>query len=242
MGFYEAIAHRYDLIFPFSQAQKDFVLNSLNDPAAAALLEIGCATGSLTLGLAESCQQVTGIDIDAQMIVRARKKAALRGSTAEILRLDMLEIAHRFSAGSFDAVCSFGNTIVHLESTRQMLELLGAVRTVLRDHAPLHLQLINYDRVLDEQVTSLPTIERDMIRFERQYRYLEHEHRIEFSTILSDSETGSSSSQKVLLYPLRKQELERLLREAGFSDLSWYGGFDGSEALPTSIPLIVTAR
>ncbi len=242
MDFYQSIAYRYDSIFPFSPAQKAFVLAGLEDPASSAVLEIGCATGSLTLELAEDCGAVTGIDIDESMIALAREKAAGRGSTARILPLDMLKVAEVFPPDSLDSVCCFGNTMVHLPGTEQMLTVLRSVRSLLREGAPLHIQVINYDRVLDRAVTSLPTIKRDGISFERHYRYLEGTHQIEFSTILTELESRRASTQQVELYPLRRAELEDLLSESGFSACTWFGGFDRSPLTEDSIPMIVTAR
>lgn len=242
MRFYESISHLYDLIFPYSPAQKDLVVTSLEDPEAASILEIGCATGSLTLELARTCSEVTGIDIDASMIARAQEKAGMIGSGSRILQMDMLTIEDKFSPGSFDAVCCFGNTLVHLGERAQMLQLFRSVRTLLKEGAPFHLQIINYDRILDEGITYLPEIENESIWFKRDYQYLEAEHRIEFSTTLTEKASGASSSQKLLLYPLRRAELQEMLDQAGFTEYSWYGGFDGSPLGEHSVPLVVTVR
>ncbi len=242
MEFYQAIAHRYDYIFPYSPKQKEFVLSGLDAPEASDLLEIGCATGSLTLELAKHCHSITGLDIDESLISFARKKAALSNDRVEICEMDMLGIAESFSPASFDGICSFGNTVVHLDDKDKMLDLFRSVKTLLKEAAPFHIQIINYDRILDEHMSSLPTIENEVIQFVRRYQYLEDEHRIEFSTTLTDKQTGTSSSGMVRLYPLRQKELEELLREAGFSKLAWFGGFDRSSLERTSIPLILTAQ
>ena len=48
----------------------------------AAILDIGCGTGSLSMVLAELGHQITGIDVSPSMIARARTKAATQGFQA----------------------------------------------------------------------------------------------------------------------------------------------------------------
>ncbi|MGM0431191.1 MAG: class I SAM-dependent methyltransferase [Spirochaetota bacterium] len=241
MAFYQSISHLYDYIFPFSPIQRDFVLQHLETPEDTTLLEIGCATGSLAHRLAQDCAEVTGIDADGQMIIRAREKMKNYKTPAHIMKLDMQKIGSALSPRQFDAVISFGNTLVHLSSLPEMQHVLGSVRTLLRNGGKLMLQIINYDRVLDQQLSQLPTIENDYIRFERHYHYVAGQHKIAFTTILTDKHAGESSKQEVLLYPLRRGELSQLLSEAGFTSCQWFGGFDGSPLTPESAPLVVTA-
>lgn len=137
MDLYQAIVRWYDEIFPYNPAQLEFVLGTLSNADQAALLEIGCATGSLTLGLAEHCREVTGIDIDRQMIEIAEQKI---GDKARIIRGDMLTVTDLFAEGSFDGICCFGNTLVHLDSTDQIRSFLKAVRRILREGSPLNLR------------------------------------------------------------------------------------------------------
>jgi SAM-dependent methyltransferase len=242
MEFYDAIAHAYDAIFPFSPAQKAFVLKHLVNPSDSSVLELGCAAGSLSIELAQSCNHVCGIDIDRKLLDLAEQKNAVRGRRAELMEADMLDVREYCEPDSLDAAVSFGNTIVHLCDTRQILTLFRKVREVLKDGSPFLMQIINYDRILDDHVESLPVIERDSIRFERFYRYLGDEHLIEFNAVLTDAHTCGVSRQSVKLYPLRKDELQHLLETSGFTQISWYGGFDFSELTPESLPLVVSAR
>jgi SAM-dependent methyltransferase len=242
MEFYDAIAHAYDDIFPFSPAQKAFVLKHLDNPTDSSIIELGCAAGSLSIELAQSCAHVCGIDIDRKLLNIAEKKNALRDGRAQFREADMLEVRSYCDPDSLDAVVSFGNTIVHLPGTQQMLTLFCGIRDALKDSSPFLMQIIHYDRILDDHVESLPVIERDSIRFERFYRYLGDEHLIEFNTVLTDRHRCEVSRQSVKLYPLRKDELQHLLEKSGFTDISWYGGFDFSELTPESIPLVVSAR
>jgi len=59
------------------------LLAPLIPPAPARVADVGCGTGSLSVLLAEAGHVVSGIDVAAGMITRARAKAAAAGVDAE---------------------------------------------------------------------------------------------------------------------------------------------------------------
>lgn len=161
---------------------------------------------------------------------------------AEFRVLDMMDIASAYKAESFTVIFSFGNTLVHLASLQEMLSVLQSAHRLISSGGRLLLQIINYDRIIDQNIRSLPLIDNSSITFQRRYTYSPESHRILFSTALTDKKRQQTSVQELSLYPLRKQELQNLLQSAGFTDLHWYGGFDFSPLLASSIPLIVSAE
>jgi len=54
-------------------------------------------------------------------------------------------------------------------------------------------------------------------------------------------ETDKKIINEIFLYPLRKHELGRALRNAGFIDIAYYADFDRSELKKDSLPLVVKA-
>jgi SAM-dependent methyltransferase len=59
------------------------LLTALMPPAPARIVDLGCGTGSLAILLGEAGHTVSGIDVAAGMISRAREKAAAAGVDAE---------------------------------------------------------------------------------------------------------------------------------------------------------------
>jgi ubiquinone/menaquinone biosynthesis C-methylase UbiE len=59
------------------------LLTPLMPPAPAQVADLGCGTGSLAILLAEAGHIVSGIDVAAGMVTRARDKAAAAGVDAE---------------------------------------------------------------------------------------------------------------------------------------------------------------
>lgn len=96
-------------------------------PATGRLLDAGCGPGSITCGLAELMPggTVTGVDLDAGQIERARRHAAARGVTNVDFQPADVE-ALPFADGTFDVV--FAHTVMmHLHDPRRALAELCRV-------------------------------------------------------------------------------------------------------------------
>jgi len=237
MNFYESISEHYHHIFPLNNIQVEFVKNSFHKSKQLDLLDIGCGTGSLSFELSKLFHSVTAIDLDKAMLHKATKQYASLNLQFRIL--NMLEIENTFGVNSFDAIMCFGNTLVHLNSTDSILDFFIQSKNVLKEDGKLLIQIINYDRILDEHIKDLPTIENEFISFERNYHFRKEEHLIDFETILNVKETGQQIKNTIPLYPIRKSEIDKLLRDAGFSEIKYFGNFKKEDLETGSIPFIV---
>ncbi|MCK4748403.1 MAG: class I SAM-dependent methyltransferase [Bacteroidales bacterium] len=240
MSFYQSISDVYHKIFPLNPNQVQFVLDTMEDIPDVDLLDIGCGTGDLSIALSRSFQRVVGIDLDKAMLHRAQTVAAGIGNL-EFIPMNMLNIGARFGPGTFDAITCFGNTLVHLDSMDSIFSFIHQCENVLRSDGRLLIQIINYDRILDQDVRSLPTIENNDIRFVRNYRYLEELHRIEFETTLTIKSDDRVIQNSIMLYPLRKQEMTELLMDAGFRKVRPLGNFAMAPYTAGGIPFVIEA-
>jgi len=245
MKFYQSIAKYYDHIFPGNPMQVEFVASGMENPEKCKeleILDIGCGTGNLSFGLAERFGEVTGIDLDSEMLEMARDKAVELGKDISFINLNMLELNERFGPDYFDCIASFGNTMVHLDTLKDVEEFLKGAKDILKAGGKLFIQIINYDRILDRKIEGLPTIENEHIKFERFYRYDEENHKVAFRTLLTVKEENLQIENEINLMPIRKNELEHILEKCGFEDIKFFGGFTGAELTMESIPLIVECR
>jgi len=238
MSFYQSIAKYYRDIFPLQPVQAHFVRESFKDPTKSALLDVGCGTGDLSRKLADSFGRVTGIDLDTAMLDFARESAP---ENLEFFILDMLNIQKRFGEGTLNGVLCFGNTLVHLNTPESISAFIQQTRMVLGSSGKLLLQLINYDRILDQGIQALPTIETEQCSFVRNYQYDETSHMVNFESILTIKSRAESIRNRIPLYPLRQAELQSMLSEAGYSSISFYGNFKKDALEKDSIPLVVEA-
>lgn len=238
MVFYKSIAANYQHIFPLNNEQVRFVDHCIDKSNRSSLLEVGCAIGELTKALSGYFDHTVGIDLDEEMIKIAQ---AQNHTGIDFQFVDMRDVDTAFSPNSFNCIVCFGNTLVHLPSEKEILDFLKSSKNLLKESGKLFLQIINYDRILDQDIHSLPTIENDFIRFERNYNNLSASS-INFDTKLLLKETGQTITNSIPLYPIRQSKLTSLLLEAGFSEVNFYGNFKKEPLLKKSIPLIVEAK
>jgi 2-polyprenyl-3-methyl-5-hydroxy-6-metoxy-1,4-benzoquinol methylase len=238
MSFYESISEYYSRIFPLNPDQVRFVNSAFMSHKQQSLLDVGCGTGDLAIALAGTFGRVRGIDLDRSMVEKARSKQIKNSSFAV---MNMLETGKHFGASLFDGVICFGNTLVHLTDPADIAEFIRQSYHSLKDGGKLLLQIINYDRILDDGIRSLRTIRTSCFRFERVYHHRQDPPLIEFETILKAKRKSTVIRNSIHLYPLRWRELLSYLEDAGFVDVLFFGDFRRTPAGATSVILVVEA-
>ncbi|NDL67270.1 isochorismatase family protein [Anaerotalea alkaliphila] len=234
--FYEEIAKYYDAIFPVGADQVALLLETAGEPPAR-VLDVACGTGGYALELAGAGHQVTAIDLSPQMVEGLLRKAPRIDARV----LDMLDIPRLDR--TFDFVYCIGNSLVHLEDEKEIGRFLEGCAAVLAPGGRILLQVVNYDRVLEKDVQSLPPILNVAadLSFDRYYRYDRKAHKIAFRTVLQVE--GRTLENEVPLHPVTSAELGGLLEKAGFSDIRAYGGFGKAPYDPMeSFALVLTAK
>lgn len=225
MKFYTEIANYYDEIFKKNENQINFLKELAGDPPKY-VLDVASGTGENAIALNEAGHMVTAIDLNRSMINALQAKSL----KVESYVMNMLHIDNFKSC--FDLIYCVGNSVVHLENEEEVLSFFKKAYKSLNEGGKFAVQIINYDRVLDHNVKSLPTIvnEERGITFERYYDYNEFRNKIEFRTVLKTQ--ANEMGNKVYLLPIRFIELESLLMEAGFKNMEYYGSFKKDEFNP----------
>lgn len=236
---YSLISKYYDAIFPFEQADMAFFAKLLQGKRR--LIDIGCGTGNSTRFLAEPGREILALDGDPGMIDVARQKHAAPG--LNYLVLDMRQLRPALAADhpeGFDAALCLGNTLVHLPSSAEIAAFLHDLAALLQPGALFIVQILHYDQIAAEKRDSLPTLETEDLRFVR--RYIWQGEKLRFVTSLINKKSGESCEGDIPLYPLRQQELHKMLLAAGFGEISYYGSYSGAPLTAESLPLIAVAR
>ena len=246
MDFYQVLSAYYDRLFPLEPVILYFLLNHLDKSGPTA--DIACGTGTYSIPLAAHGYRVTGVDQDPAMIGKAeeKRKALDEKTTAELLsfRTGTMEgIAESLDGEQMNAFC-IGNSLVHLPGPEAVASFFSGLKTVLVSGSRIVIQIINFDRVLDSGVTEIPALESEGIRFSRRYVHSGDGRRVLFDTRLEldDGRDRETFEQQLPLYPLRSDELLMIAAEAGFSDLSLYGSYQGDPYGPESFLTILTAQ
>ena len=238
MSFYKSIAEHYEEIFPLNLAQPEFVQVAFKGSGKLSLLDVGCGTGSLSIELDKIFKDVTAIDLDKAMLKKARAKDP---GKIKWKVMDMLKIEIAFGQNSFDALVCFGNTLVHLSESDQILDFFKQAKAVLKNNGKFLFQIINYDRIIDRYIDGLPTLENKFVRFVRKYDYDSLTNSLDFRTKMLIKETGKEIDNIIKLYPIRKSEIDELLERAGYSSWQYFGNFNRDTLTGYSQPLICEA-
>lgn len=151
-GMYDRIAELYPFVYAdwgasVARQARDldaFVTRALG-PGPHRILDVSCGIGTQALGLAALGHRVTGSDVSAAAVARARTEAAARRLDIAFAVADMRE-AHARHGGGFDVVLSADNSVPHLPddaaaaaafaSFLAALRPGGLVALSVRDHAP----------------------------------------------------------------------------------------------------------
>ncbi len=222
MKFYTEIANYYDEIFKQDEDQIKMLEELAGEPIKK-ILDVASGTGNPAIHLRNIGHMVTAIDLNSKMIDTLKSKnLKVLSYVMNMLNIDKLN-------EQFDLIYCVGNSLVHLEDYGEVECFLKRAYNSLSRGGKLMIQIINYDRILDKNVKSLPTIENEErgLTFERYYDYEPDRDKVAFKTVLKTQ--VSEYGNKVYLLPIRKDKLDELFKYAGFKDIKYYGSFKKDE-------------
>lgn len=239
MTFYSSIVKAYDQLFPPNKAQSLFIEGLFANLSGKKVLDCGCGTGTLAIELGRKSAQVEAFDLDKAMIAKAKEKCP-QALNVKFTTNDLLKFAGDYKDNHFDLVYCLGNTLPHLPSLKDVQSYFDAASQVLKAGAWIVVQIVNYDRVLNDKVVQLPTIEADDYSFERNY-IPEPNGIIQFSTVLTDKLSGESYRQSVPLLPILMEDISTMLAR-NFKDVVFYGSFKKDAWSNDSFYTVVLAK
>lgn len=236
--FYKNLAPVYHHVFPVGN--KAIFLNS-HFKHDAKLLDIGSADGRVAKALDDmDCGfKITGIDLSEELI-EVSKEVAKGSENIHIIKLDMNHVSSIFPANSFEGIYCIGNTLVHLDNLERISKVLLDLYKILAPKGKLILQILNYEKILNEQITELPLIENDQVSFLRHYEFLND--KIKFLSTLTIKKQDLTLNSSTELFPLTQKQLKKALRDCGFNNVNYYGDFSSNQFLEDNLTLIVVAE
>ncbi|MCI0488301.1 MAG: class I SAM-dependent methyltransferase [Blastocatellia bacterium] len=249
LQFYEEMVGDYHLIFAdwkqgvlWQGEVLDRLIRAQAEEPAVSVLDCSCGIGTQAIGLAARGYRVHATDISAASVERARREAASFGVSATFGVSDFRELTARVE-GMFDVVISCDNALPHLSSDDDLLAAARNMKEKLRPHGLLLASIRDYDQVASERPRStLPRVFDDpegrRIVFQvwnwsadgKSYRL----HQF----IITEERQGWRTAHYTTCYSiLLRDDLSRILTEAGFSEIRWHRPEESGYYQP-----IVTAR
>jgi len=215
MTLYEKFATHYDDIFPLNADTLQFLVKHFE---RGKTLELGSATGEYALGLSRLGFEILGIDIDPKMVEISLSKSKRLSLLARFLQGNCLDVVYK---NQFFNIYCIGNTLVHLHSLAEIKQSLHHVYESLKPGGTFVVQIINFDRIIEKEIKSLPTIKNNGISFVRKYDY--DGEKIHFMSTLKLKDEDIEN--ETILYPITSPILINTLQEVGFRDLEIFDGF-----------------
>ncbi len=234
-GFYDELSAHYHLLFAdWDEAVArqgrvvDGLIGELLGPGPKRVLDAACGIGTQAIGLAQRGHQLTGTDLSAAAVARARKEAARLGVEISTQVADLRELTEAVS-GPFDVVCVLDNALPHLEGEGEVSAALDRLAAVLTPGGVFLASVRDYDAMLRDR----PRVEAPRVIDEPDG------HRVVFQVWDWAADGGSyrlhlyfvryrdgrGADTRVFTsryWPLTRARLEGLLDRAGFTRVAWH--------------------
>jgi len=205
-------------------SEVDFLERALQLSPPAAILDVGCGFGRHAMELAARGYVVTGLDLSAELLAKARQMAGERGVTVKWVKKDMRQMD--FDA-EFDAVVCLYTSFGYFETEEENLEVLRRISKALRRGGRFVLDVENRDGLLMRYLARdwWQTKAGDLVMEERRFDPVKGRGHTRIVLVSEGHKVEHNLSIRWYSVP----ELERMLKEVGIQIHRLYGGLDGSE-------------
>ncbi len=222
---YDGIAPYYHLLFDdwdrAVEREGDRLGSALSKKGVRVILDATCGTGLQCIGLAQRGFSVTGSDSSQGMIRQARVNARRAGVSVEFVIADLLDLPSLF-AGKFDAVISCGNSLSHIQASRELLYAFRSMHTALCHGGWCLVDASSYEAIFRDKPAGIYnralTVSGKKVLMYDTRSYGQCTVTSTFN-LLRETEQGWQSDQFVMeLRAWKTEELLEALTAAGFVD------------------------
>lgn len=247
--FYDSLADDYHLIFgSWDEAMTwqgkvlDAVLRSETGRSSLSVLDCSCGIGTQAIGLALLGHSLTATDLSPRSVERAKDEAG-RFDVEIIFGTADFRALERSVAGSFDAVISCDNALPHMMSREDLFSAAQSIRSKLSEGGIFLASIRDYDELLkDPPGATMPKVI-DTPEGRRVYFQVWDWHEDDRTYVVNlfllseDGEVWRTIHHDARYRAVSREELQEVLKEAGFSDIGWKMPAESGYYQP-----IVTAR
>jgi ubiquinone/menaquinone biosynthesis C-methylase UbiE len=224
---YADFAERYDLLFgPFGDhdpQRVEFFRSLFKKAGVRRILDCACGTGRDLHLLHDAGYEVSGSDISDAMLAMARKNLASVSVTVPLTRADFRALP--FRKHHFEAALCVTTSLPHLPDEREVLAALQNIKTVLRDGGILVLSQGLSDKVLDKQPRFIPEINTPDLSRVFVFDYFDRTVEIHILDLFHKEDRQEFIVDTFEYLIIRQEDYERILNEAGYCDMEFYGSF-----------------
>jgi len=201
-----------------AQSEGRFFIEQLKARDKHKILDVAAGTGFHSVRLLQAGFDVTSVDGNAQMLVKAFENARKRGLILSSVHADWRWL-NRDIHSKFDAIICLGNSFTHLFDEGDRRRSLAEFYAALKHDGILILDQRNYDAILDDGFSS-------------KHKYYYCGDKVSAEPVHMDDGLArfrysfpDGSEHFLNMFPLRKNYTRKLLAEAGFQRVKTYGDF-----------------
>ncbi|HDR3885023.1 methyltransferase domain-containing protein [Bacillus thuringiensis] len=218
MTFYQKLMPYYDEIFPENEKQVNFIASYLQE--GDSVIDVGAATGNVANALVEKGMIVTAMEPEKKIADKISEKAITHRGRLFVNTLRMQQIDD--VPGIFDGIYCIGNTLVHLDNVQEITDFIQSSFKKLKKNGKFIVQIVNYEKVLNQKNFIFPVIKKEHFSFKRDYAI--ERTKVLFTVTLNTC--GEEFSNSIELYPITKKQLLPILIDCGFESVETYANFD----------------
>lgn len=239
----------YDLFFNDFDYGLDFYLGLARETEGP-ILDLCCGTGRFLLPATASGHAVDGVDLFPGMLERLRAKSSAEGFSPNLFEADMKSFA---TGREYGLVVIAFNAFVHNLTAEDQISTLVNIRNHLKAGGMLAFDTFfpgahilgapDGERVLELEIpnpeTGLPVRIYDTRNFDRVAQIQRSKMDMEF--LDANGEVADVRESYTTIRYLYRQEMELLLRHAGFSRWELFGNFERKPLTDETDAMIVCA-
>ncbi len=202
-----------------TQAEAEFVIDTLGLAPGAQVLDVGCGYGRHAMELAARGFHVVGLDMSTPLLLRGGEEASRRGLTINFIRGDMRELDFE---NQFDGAYCLFSTFGYFDDEANKKALQNIARA-LNPNGKVVIEILNRDYL----ITDLPTRvwwEGDgcVVLEEVELNYFSSRIAVNRSVVFDD---GRQLEQEISVRAYSLHEVGKLMHAAGFRVLEVSGGY-----------------
>lgn len=224
---YDTLAARYDRMVQENPERNAFFRDLFARRAVHRVLDCACGTGRDLIAFHQLGVGVEGSDLSEAMLAQARANVVQAGLAVLLRCADFRELASVYDA-RFDAVVCLSNSINELLDDREVVRALGAMRAVLRTRG-----VVVIDQGQSDASMRRPPLYDLVVNDRDLTRVLVMEYEGDLMTahvvdVLHDAGVPRFDDTAVRLRVRLRADWLRLITEAGFSTVEFYGDWSGA--------------
>jgi len=222
---YEGFAERYDWMTQKNPAREDFFRRLFTKHGVSTVLDCACGTGrDLIMFHALGCE-VAGSDLSEAMLAQARKNLTEASLNISLQQADYRELEQHYEA-RFDAVVCLSNSINEPLADAETLRALRSMRAVLRPDGILVFDQGQTDASIRNPPKFAPIANnRDFSRLFTM-AYTQDVMTVSIFDFIHAQDRCDFKQASVNVRIRLRDGWERILREAEFKQVEYFGDWD----------------